>query len=180
MPPARTRIHVSHPEYASILIPRLRGSGATITRQPDQHAARVLLDYPLTWALTELGRLSSSERARTLVCTQATHPAYHDCLASFHVAAVANLFDERGLIAGLHAASAAQRYYNYRAGLTYMELRVTRLLLLANGTRDLVDQLGISPKTVNAHISNILTKLGLESRAQYVAQLLGAGEQAEA
>lgn len=180
MPPPRTLIVASHPAYYSLLAPQLKDNGVLLTRRFDHGVARVLLDYPLTWALTELGDLNSFERSHTLVCTQASHAAYHDCIASFHVAAVANIFDEHAVMAGVHAAAHAQKHYAYRAGLTYMELRVTRLLLLARRKDELAGQLGISSKTVNAHISNILTKLGLESRSQYVARLLGGlGERPE-
>src|SRR5690554_6646544 len=44
--------------------------------------AHVLLDFPLTWALGQLNRMNSIERARTVVATQATHPAYLDMLAA--------------------------------------------------------------------------------------------------
>ena len=81
--------------------------------------------------------------------------------------------DEKSLLSAVYAASDAQRIYQYQSGLTYMELRVTRLLLLGDDTRQLARKLHISHKTGNAHVSNILCKLGYESRAQYLAALLG-------
>lgn len=54
-----------------------------------------------------------------------------------------------------------------------MELRVTRLLLAGMGTEDVATRLRVSGKTVNAHISNVLVKLGYENRAQYIAAILG-------
>ncbi len=173
MPMPKTTLIASHSGYLNLLAPQLRQIGFGVTKQFEHGVARVVLDYPLTWGLRQLTRLSSFERSHTLVCTQARHAAYLDCLASFHVAAVAHTFDKAGVLAGLHAAANAQRYYAYRAGLTYMELRVTRLLLTAACKQELIDSLGVSVKTINAHVSNILTKLGLESRAQYVAMLLG-------
>lgn len=179
MPP-KALIHASHPGYANLLKPSLMSVGIELAEVFEHGIARVLLDYPLTYALRELNRLSSFERSHTLVCTQARHEVYYDCLASFHVATVAHTFDEYGVIAGTHAAASAQRHYTYRSGLTYMELRVTRLLLLAVAKSDLTEHLNITSKTVNAHISNILNKLGHESRTQYVADLLSSAAAGDA
>jgi DNA-binding CsgD family transcriptional regulator len=137
--------------------------------------ARILLDYPQTWVLPQLKNMNSFERSHTIVCTQSSHEAYFDCLASFHISGVVNMINENGVIGGIHSAAAAQRFYQYRSGLTYMEMRVTRLLLAGNCTAKTAAQLSITAKTVNAHISNILLKFGYESRAQYIAILLGDG-----
>lgn len=172
MPP-KALIHASNPAYASLLDASFRSVGIQLTESFEHGIARILLDYPLTYALRELNNLSSFERSHTLVCTQAQHEVYFDCLASFHVANVTSTFDSYGVIAGAHAAAGGQRHYSYQSGLTYMELRVTRLLLLAVAKADLTSRLNITNKTVNAHVSNILMKLGHESRSQYIAALLG-------
>ena|SRR5690625_2240497 len=174
MPP-KAIIHASHPGYEVLLQPTLESVGITCTDKFEHGVARVLLDYPLTYAIRQLKQLPSFERSHTLVCTQARHEAYLDCIASFHVATVTDTFNEYGVIAGMHAAASAQRHYAYRSGLTYMELRVTRLLLLAVAKDQVATRLSITSKTVNAHISNILSKLGHESRSQYVAALLNSG-----
>lgn len=174
MPP-KAIIHASHPGYEGLVQPALASVGIEFTDKFEHGVARVLLDYPLTYALRQLKHLPSFERSHTLVCTQARHEVYLDCLASFHVATVTDTFNDYGVIAGMHAAASAQRHYAYRSGLTYMELRVTRLLLLAVAKDQLARRLRITSKTVNAHISNILTKLGLESRSQYIAALLNSG-----
>lgn len=135
--------------------------------------AEIILDFPLTWAFTQLDKLNSVEKARTLVVTQAGHPAYHDCLASYHVSGVVLTTDETALLSGIYAAAASQRSYQWKSGLTYMELRVARLLIKGLDTRSCASELSISFKTVNAHISNILGKVGIDSRAQFVAALLG-------
>jgi DNA-binding CsgD family transcriptional regulator len=64
--------------------------------------------------------------------------------------------DEPALLSGVYAAATAQRTYQWRSGLTYMELRVTRALLRGLDTRGIATSLSISAKTVNAHVSNIL------------------------
>lgn len=134
--------------------------------------AHVLLDFPLTWALGQLNRMNSVERARTVVATQATHPAYLDMLAAFHVSSVVNAQDANALITGIYAAASALKVYQWKSGLTYMELRVTRLLVMGYDTASAAESLRVTQKTVNAHVSNILTKLDLDTRAQYVAKLM--------
>ncbi len=134
--------------------------------------AHVLLDFPLTWAIGQLTLMNSVERARTVVATQATHVAYHDMLASFHVSSVVVNHDANGLITGIYAAASALKTYQWKSGLTYMELRVTRLLVQGFDTARAAAELRVTQKTINAHVSNILTKLGYETRAQYVAALI--------
>lgn len=166
-------VRTSHPAFLTLI--------QEIMERPDVEphgvggsgVAHVLLDFPLTWTLYQLERLDSIDRARTLVVTQATHPAYLDCLASYHVSGVATSTDERGIIAGLYAAASAQRSYHYRSPLTFMELRVVRLLLMGYDTQRAAKDLGVSYKTVNAHVSNALCKLGYENRAQLVVHILG-------
>jgi DNA-binding CsgD family transcriptional regulator len=167
-------VDASHANYEKIVEDALREAKLLTPDGPVQYLARVVLDYPLTWAIARLERSNSIMRARTLVATQATHPVYLDCLASYHVAAVVTSTDVPALLSGVYAAATAQKTYQWRSGLTYMELRVTRLLLQGRDTRAAAASLSISAKTVNAHVSNILCKLGYENRAQFVAHLLGS------
>jgi DNA-binding CsgD family transcriptional regulator len=168
-----TDIDASHPNYERLIEDVLRRADLIGDRGPAPYLAHVILDYPLTWAIRRLEGLDSVLRARTLVATQATHPAYLDCIGSYHVSGVVCSTDEPALLSGVYAAATAQRTYQWRSGLTYMELRVTRALLRGLDTRGIAASLSISTKTVNAHVSNILCKSGAENRAQYVAQLLG-------
>jgi DNA-binding CsgD family transcriptional regulator len=168
-----TRITASHPSYERLVEDALRRAKLLDEDGPTPYLAHVILDFPLTWALGRLEGLDSVLRARTLIVTQATHPVYLDCLASYHVSGVVNSIDEPALLSGVYAAATAQRTYQWRSGLTYMELRVTRALLRGMDTRSVATHLSISTKTVNAHVSNILCKSAAETRAQYVAQLLG-------
>ena len=167
-----TRITASHPSYERLIEEALRRAKLLDDDGPTPYLAHVILDFPLTWALARLEELDSVLRARTLIATQATHPVYLDCLASYHVSGVVNSTDEPALLSGVYAAATAQRTYQWRSGLTYMELRVTRALLRGLDTRSVAAHLSISTKTVNAHVSNILCKSAAETRAQYVAQLL--------
>lgn len=135
-------------------------------------SARVLLDFPTTWSFAKLDGLDSIERARTLVVVQSATGPYSDVVASYHVSGVVSAGDDDALVSGIYAAAAAMRTYSWRSGLTYMELRVTRLLLQGLDTSSVATKLKVTPKTVNAHVSNALSKLGFESRAQFIAALL--------
>ena len=166
-------IDAAHSTYERLVEPVLDAAGLLSPPETARYVAHIILDYPLTWAIQRLEQCNSLIRARTLVMTQATHPVYLDCIASYHVAGVVTSTDEPAILSGVYAAASAQKTYQWKSGLTYMELRVTRLLLQGLDTRAAAHQLSISAKTVNAHVSNILGKLGYESRAQLIACLLG-------
>ena len=52
-----------------------------------------------------------------------------------------------------------------RAGLTVRELDVLRLLTQGLSDAQIARQLVVSPRTVNAHLTSIYSKLGVSSRA---------------
>ena len=56
--------------------------------------------------------------------------------------------------------------------LTAREREVFELLILNKTTKDIADELFISEKTVRNHISNVIQKLGVESRIQAVFELI--------
>ena len=60
---------------------------------------------------------------------------------------------------------------NFRI-LTKREHEVFSLLIDNNTTRDIANKLSISEKTVRNHISNVIQKLGVTSRAGAVIELL--------
>ena len=171
------RILAAHPAYAALVESRLRGHGLEPAPGFRHGTALVVIDLPQTWALEVLSGLDSFQRSHALVVATAPHPVYRACLASHHVAGVVDAADGMRLVMGVYAAATAQRLDREDPGVTYMELRVTRLLLRGHDTADVAEALGISHKTVNAHVSNILCKLGYDSRAQYIARLLGRGDE---
>jgi NarL family two-component system response regulator YdfI len=69
----------------------------------------------------------------------------------------------------VHAASQNRRGVGEKAGLTDRELEV--LSAVANGQRskEIAVQLGISERTVKAHLASIYSKLGVDSRAAAIA-----------
>lgn len=56
--------------------------------------------------------------------------------------------------------------------LTKREKEVFDLLILNNSTSEIAEKLNISEKTVRNHISNVIQKLGVESRIQAVFELI--------
>ncbi len=56
--------------------------------------------------------------------------------------------------------------------LTSREREIFDLLAKSDTTRDIAEKLDISEKTVRNHISNVIQKLGLESRTQALLELI--------
>ncbi len=52
------------------------------------------------------------------------------------------------------------------AGLTQKQMAVLRLIALGQSNKEIASELGMKRRTVEQHVSNILAKLGLESRTQ--------------
>ncbi|GAA1780729.1 response regulator transcription factor [Nocardioides hankookensis] len=62
--------------------------------------------------------------------------------------------------------------------LSPRELEVCRELVTGRSNRDIARQLFIEPKTVKNHINSVFAKLGVTSRAEALAVLLGTAEEA--
>ena len=60
--------------------------------------------------------------------------------------------------------------------LTKREKEIFYLLTLNYSTKDIAEKLFISEKTVRNHISNVIQKLGVESRIQAVLELIKLNE----
>jgi DNA-binding NarL/FixJ family response regulator len=153
----------------------LRASGFTLSDTPKRQGVNVIIiiDNPLTWALKELTRLTKIERTRTVVSTMGRHPIYRDCLASYEPSGVVISTDAQAGLAAIYAASAGISLYRPQSDLTNAELRIMRLLLKGEDADDMSMRLHISKKTINSHISNILSKTQSNDRAQLVAKVLG-------
>ncbi len=63
----------------------------------------------------------------------------------------------------------------HRAGLTPREDEILRLLADGRSDREIAALLAISSRTVSGHVSNLLGKLGVESRTAAVAHALRSG-----
>ena len=60
------------------------------------------------------------------------------------------------------------------ADLTAQELNVARLVRQSMSNRDVAGQLFVSPRTVDFHLRNVFSKLGVTSRAELIAMDLPA------
>jgi predicted ATPase/DNA-binding CsgD family transcriptional regulator len=63
------------------------------------------------------------------------------------------------------ASTALKRHPSYPAGLTAREIEVLRLVAQGLSDAQVAEQLVISPRTVNWHLTSIYSKLGVSSRA---------------
>ena len=77
--------------------------------------------------------------------------------------------DQRAVTAVLAAAGHGDtpkpRRARYAAGLTQREVEVLRLAARGHTTREIADQLYISPKTADHHIQHVYTKIDVSTRA---------------
>ena len=69
----------------------------------------------------------------------------------------------------LHAAVFNENEVRAAAGLTAREVQVLRLVAQGATNRSIGTALGLSERTVDRHMSNILTKMGVSSRAAATA-----------
>lgn len=60
--------------------------------------------------------------------------------------------------------------------LTKREKEIFDLLVLNYSTKDIARMLLISEKTVRNHVSNVIIKLGVESRTQAIIELIKIGD----
>jgi DNA-binding CsgD family transcriptional regulator/tetratricopeptide (TPR) repeat protein len=72
-------------------------------------------------------------------------------------------------------ALAGRRGEGGPAGLSPRELEVLRLVAAGQTNREIADELGISERTVDRHVSNIYTKLDVSSRAAATASAIEHG-----
>lgn len=82
---------------------------------------------------------------------------------------------ERYLHPSLGAALAQPAPPDPLAGLTEREREVLQLLALGYGNQEIATRLHLSPRTVETHRANMMSKLGLATRADIVRMALTAG-----
>jgi DNA-binding CsgD family transcriptional regulator len=66
-------------------------------------------------------------------------------------------------------AEAAFPGCHHGSGLAEREVGVLRLVAAGRGNRDIASELSIPPKTAGVHVSNILARLGVSTRAEAAA-----------
>ena len=75
-------------------------------------------------------------------------------------------------IESIHIKDNIELLKNYMKLLTPREKEIFHLLVKNYSTKDIAKELNISEKTVRNHISNVIQKLGVESRIQAVFELV--------
>lgn len=136
-----------------------------------KHGAEQRQALPLLWQIYRLlGWLYKQQKntekaerefasARYVLHTLAANVQDEGLRANFLHAALETLPGERTLS---RRQSEAERF----GGLTPREREVARFLSHGKSNREIAEELVLSERTVENHISNILTKLGFTSRAQ--------------
>ena len=165
------------------------GDGAAALALAAEHAPDViLLDLKLPGmdGIAVLGELRSRDSAaRVLVLTSATEPAsaslavrsgaagvlYKDVDPDALVRAIRSVHDGHLLLAPEAAGSLVRSAGTWgpEAGLdtlTSREREVLAELTKGRSNREIARALGISEKTVKAHVSSVLAKLGVQDRTQ--------------
>ncbi|WP_176832376.1 AAA family ATPase [Geodermatophilus sp. DSM 45219] len=127
------------------------------------------------------GRLFARGRTH-LAYGEALRRARHRVAARGHLAAALDVFDALGASQWTERTRLELRACGESAGrrdpsalleLTPQELQVARFVASGLPTRAVAAQLFLSPRTVDFHLRNVFTKLGISSRAQLAAHHLG-------
>lgn len=84
------------------------------------------------------------------------------------------------LLAAVRAVARGRHYYDVPAmtgdeELTPREREVLRLVALGRSNREIAESLGVGEETVKTHVTNVLSKLMADNRAQAVVQALKRG-----
>ena len=163
------------------------GDGATALALAAEHAPDViLLDLKLPGldGIAVLGELRARDSAaRVLVLTSATEPAsaglavrsgaagvvYKDVDPDALVRAIRSVHDGHVLLAPEAAGALARAPGAAVAGidaLTAREREVLAEIAKGRSNREIARALGVAEKTVKAHVSSVLAKLGVQDRTQ--------------
>jgi len=163
------------------------GDGATALALDAEHAPDViLLDLKLPGmdGIAVLGELRARDSAaRVLVLTSATEPAsaslavrsgaagvvYKDIDPDALVRAIRSVHDGHLLLAPEAADALARSAGDAVAGidaLTAREREVLAEIAKGRSNREIARALGVAEKTVKAHVSSLLAKLGVQDRTQ--------------
>ena len=125
------------------------------------------LGMPYEHALIELTLGQTLRRAGERRAAAAVLTAAHERFAAVGAHPALARCDTELAACGLHPATRKSRDH---AALTPQEVAVTRLVVSGMTNREVADELMLSTKTVEFHLSNIYAKLGLRTRAQLRAR----------
>jgi DNA-binding NarL/FixJ family response regulator len=134
------------------------GGAVLLARDRPAEALARLRDAAGTWR--SVGALFEIARARVLIAEACRRLGDEDS-ADWELTAARRTLADLG--AGL-AAAALPRDKEYRYGLSHRELEVLRLVATGLTNREVAEHLTIAVRTVDRHVANIFTKLGVPSR----------------
>jgi DNA-binding response OmpR family regulator/DNA-binding CsgD family transcriptional regulator len=161
------------------------------------HLANARIANRARLALDATGRflLAVTEAGRIIWCTPQAEKRLAESIAGFSVATF-TLPASKTLQAGQHVLSFTflsrtgpdeflyrltetgggqeEAFLRQYLSLTMREAEVLIWIARGKSNRDISDILGISPRTVNKHLEQIFTKLGVENRASAAALAVGA------
>lgn len=143
--------------------------GAVLLGESDARAALAALRHAWTiWQ--ELDAPYEAARVRVLIGLACQAFRDHDT-AAMEFDAARWVFQQLGAVPDLARVEALSRKAAPKAagGLTAREVEVLRLVAAGKTNRGIAAELFLSEKTVDRHVSNIFTKLGLSSRAAATA-----------
>lgn len=160
--------------YQPLVTARLRRIGYAFARRSVPTAPRLIMDGAGVTGLRALLTLDSLQRRRTVFLTRHTHPLYLAAAAWQRVVIIRWSEPDRALLLalGLAGSNIVATDTRRRSLLTPREAGAVLHMLLGCSTMEIADALGISPKTVNAHVSNLMTKHGYRERASLIADAL--------
>lgn len=119
------------------------------------------------WAICqEIGTPYEAARARVLI-GQACRELGDEDTAHMELEAARRTFHQLGALPDFHRVGTLSSSQDIRTagGLSAREAQVLRLVAAGKTNRSIAEELFLSEKTVDRHVSNILTKLGVSSRS---------------
>lgn len=153
-----------------------RAAGVELLDEID--APAFVFDGPGTGALRYLLGRSWSQNQRTAVYTLHASEVWHAVIDATGAHLATWPTGHRGLGAVLERAAFGDVRVPRQSPLTRMQANVVGYLLLGWSTERIAEALGIHAKTLNAHVSAVLTTIrpgapGRPSRGALIAQVLG-------
>ena len=144
---------------------------ATDSEEAEEHFERSLahhavLGRPPAYARTELAYGEFLRRARRRVDARGHLRA---ALQTFEELGATPLADRAAAELRASGETARRRDASTATDLTPQELNVARLVRQGMSNRDVAGRLFVSPRTVDFHLRNVFTKLGVASRAELIA-----------
>ena len=130
------------------------------------------LNLELIWARMDLGRcLAKLDRSRAVAAYSDAAELAETCSARSEVRLATQALRQLGVRAWRRGRAASGDGVD---ALSRREREVAVLIAAGNSNREIADQLMLSPKTVERHLTNILAKLDLRNRTELAARVLSS------